>query len=76
MFGLLYILIIYLVVFGFCFLVKFLINKYTKKEEGQTPSSSKIYYITNNAKPKRKKRVKAPEIAIKGSIINKDEFEN
>lgn len=75
MFGLLYILIMYLIVFGVCFLVKFLIKKFTKKEEVRD-TSSKIYYITNNSKPKRKKRVKAPEIAIKGSIIDKDEFEN
>ena len=75
MFGLLYIFIIYVLVFGFCFLVKFLIKKFTKKEESKTPSSSKIYYITNNSKPKRKKRIKAPEIAIKGAIVEKDEID-
>ncbi len=73
MFGLLYILIIYIIVFGLCFLFKFLLKKFTKKEE-QTPSSSKIYYITNNAKPKRKKKVKSPDIAIKGAIVEKDEI--
>ncbi len=75
MFGLLYILFIYIIVFGICFLFKFLLNKYVKKEGGKTPSSSKIYYITNNAKIKRKRKVKTPDIAIKGAIVEKDEFE-
>ena len=74
MFGLLYIIIIYALVFGLCLLFKFLIKKFTKKEEVKEPSSSKIYYITNNAKPKRKKKTKAPEIAIKGAIVDKDEI--
>ncbi len=75
MFGLIYILIVYMVVFGACFLIKFLVKKFTKKEEVAN-TSSKIYYVTNNHKPKRKKRNKAPDIAIKGAVIDKDEFES
>ena len=68
--GLFYIFIIYLVSLALCCLVKVVYQK-VKKKEVENPTS-KIYYITNKA-PKRKKTIKKPDIAIKGSIIDKDE---
>lgn len=67
--GLLYIIIIYLVSILLCCLGKFIYQK-IKKKEVDNPTS-KIYYITN--KTKRKRTIKKPDIAIKGSIIEKDE---
>ena len=68
--GLFYIFIIYLISISLCCLGKFIYQK-VKKKEVDNPTS-KIYYITNKT-PRRKRTIKKPDIAIKGSIIDKDE---
>ena len=74
MVGFIAIVIIYAVVVGCCFIGKIFYKKIIKKEEVIEKTSSKIYYITNKIKPKKKKVNKPPDIAIKGSIIEKDKI--
>lgn len=77
--GLIFIILTYAIVISLCALIKYLKYKYFNgdvKKESEQPSASKIYYITNTSKRKKKPRQIKPDIAIKGSIIDKcdDEF--
>jgi len=67
--------------FGTVFICKFfyLYRKYLKNEtppEDVPSSEAKIYYITNTVKQKRraKRQRKEPNIALKGALINPEEF--
>ena len=73
--GLIFVILIYALVVGACILVKYLKlktgNDIEQKNESGQLSAPKIYYVTNDKKPKRKVKKINPDIAIKGSIIDK-----
>lgn len=74
MIGFTYILIMYLIVFTLCLFVKLFLNyKKAIKNSGQTPTT-KIYYVENNKSASKPLYNKKPNIAIKGSIIEKDDL--
>ena len=75
MLGLIFIIVTYAVVVGVCFLVKYLKNKFNNLKNSRNYSPSKIYYVTNSPTKKRSVARKKPDIAIKGSIIEKIENE-
>ena len=75
MLGLIFIILTYLVVVAVCFLLKQIKLKLLKvKNEEKSSAVSKIYYVTNSSKKAKTVR-KKPDIAIKGSIIEKIEDE-
>ncbi|MBO5712791.1 MAG: hypothetical protein J6R88_01135 [Clostridia bacterium] len=68
MLGLIFIILTYAVVVGVCLIFKRIkLNILSKKSK--TQSTSKIYYVTNAQKSKKKLTRKKPDIAIKGSIV-------
>lgn len=74
--GLIFIIITYLVVIAFCSAIKIIAKKIKGskadiKKESEPKSASKIYYITNTKKRKTPIKKITPDIAIKGSIIEK-----
>ena len=73
MLGLIFIIVTYAVVVGVCFLVKYLKNKFISLKNSRNYSPSKIYYVTNSMAKKKPVTRKKPDIAIKGSIIEKIE---
>ena len=75
MLGLIFIIVTYAVVVGVCFLVKYVKGKINALKNSQNQTSSKIYYVTNSPTKKRSVARKKPDIAIKGSIIEKIENE-
>ena len=75
MLGLIFIIVTYLVVVGVCFLVKYAKGKIKALKNAQIHTPSKIYYVTNLQPKKRIVARKKPDIAIKGSIIEKIENE-
>ena len=74
--GLMFILIIYSVVLGFCLFIKYFITLVKKNKKSGNNTTQKIYYIENSQPKKRKTPKVNPKIALKGTIIEKDEFEN
>ena len=74
MLGLIFIIVTYAVVVGVCFLVKYIKDKIGAKSVTES-ATSKIYYVTNSHPKKRATTRKKPDIAIKGSIIEKIESE-
>ncbi len=74
MIGLIYILLMYLFIFSICFFVKLFLNyKKAIKNSGQISPTTKIYYVENNKKINKSPYNKKPNIAIKGSIIEKED---
>ncbi|MBO5852039.1 MAG: hypothetical protein J6R29_06885 [Clostridia bacterium] len=76
MLGLLFIFIIYAVVTILCFLTKYLISLLKKNKKSGNATTQKIYYVENSTPKKRKVKTANPKIAIKGTIVEKDYFEN
>ncbi len=74
--GLLFIFIIYSVVLAFCLFIKYFIMLVKKNKKSGNNTTQKIYYIENSSPKKRKPPKVNPKIALKGTIIEKDEFEN
>ena len=74
--GLLFIALIYTVVLGFCLFVKYFAMLVKKNKKSGNSATQRIYYIENLAPKKRKVNKSNPKIALKGTIIEKDEFEN
>lgn len=74
--GLLFIIVIYAVVLLLCFLVKYLILLIKKNKRSGNISTPKIYYVENSTPKKRKVKAVKPTIALKGTIIEKDDYKN
>lgn len=73
--GFVYLIFIYAFVFLSTTLVKVWLSKYKLKNRGKKPSPPKIYYIENSINPPKKPREKSPNVAIKGSIIEKENLD-
>lgn len=74
--GLIFILVTYLIVVVVCSAIKIIAKKIKGsktdiKKESEQKSASKIYYITNTKQRKTPIKKVTPDIAIKGSIIEK-----
>ncbi len=73
--GFIYLLFMYAFVFVSTTLIKVWLTKNKIKNRDKKPSAPKIYYVENSYKPSKKPRDKTPTIAIKGSIIEKEEID-
>lgn len=69
--GVLSIILIYVISLIATALSKFFINFYKNKRSENAP---KIYYVESTNKPRKKPKRRKDEIAIKGAIIEKEEF--
>lgn len=69
MLGLLFTILTYGLVTAICLIVKTIYSKLKKSKPTSVAPTSKIYYITSDAKRKKPKR-KKPDIAIKGSVVS------
>ncbi|MBR5438640.1 MAG: hypothetical protein IKV61_00265 [Clostridia bacterium] len=74
--GFIFIIIIYGAVVFLCFITKYLFCLVKKNKKSDAPATQKIYYIENSAPKKRRTKISSPKIQIKGTIIEKDDFEN
>ena len=74
--GLLFVFVIYAVVTLVCFFIKYFIMLVKQNKKSGNNATQKIYYIENSTPKKRKSPKSNPKIALKGTIIEKDEFEN
>ena len=73
MLGIFLIFILYGIVLIICSISKYLLNNYIENKKGEEkPSTPKIYYINNTTKSPPKKT--KTDIAVKGRIIEKDNF--
>lgn len=71
--GLIFIICIYVLVFIFTCVFKYLNDIFIKKNDKKkaTEPSPKIYYIKNGTESKKKKKSTPVTVAIKGAIIEK-----
>ena len=73
--GFIFIAVIYFSVLVFTFLFKIIKEKILKnleKNKGEDTPSPKIYYVKSYSKKQAPKTQKSLDIAIKGTIINKE----
>lgn len=73
--GLIFTILTYGLVTAFCFIFKFLkvklSNNKIETKGSEQQSAPQIYYVTNDKKRKPARKKQSPDIALKGSIINK-----
>lgn len=66
-------IIVIISMFLACLIFSFAINKFFNSQEKKDNARTKIYYITNI--DKKKKKNKTPKVAFKNAIIQPEEFQ-
>ncbi len=71
--GLIFIFLTYFVVIVVCALVKYLVIIFKRNKKGDSKIAQKIYYIQNQTQKAKKCRKSSPNIALKGTIVEKED---
>ncbi len=70
--GFLFILLTYFLVILFCASVKYMLLLIKKNKKGESKIAQKIYYIQNKTPRVKKSKKVTPNIALKGTIVEKE----
>ncbi|MGN0819630.1 MAG: hypothetical protein ACI4M6_04430 [Christensenellaceae bacterium] len=66
-------IVVILLMFAACLIFSFVINKFFNSRNDEDKNHTKIYYITNI--DKKRKKNKTPKVALKDAVIQPEEFQ-